>query len=355
MEDGKNQFQSGSSSMKNQSNFSQSGNKDPNVIKVMKKRRIEDVSTDGTKFVPRPMGEKNLNLPQGNSRNDPLRPPSVPTSGSNFINLNNLNLPQRERDSSGVKIMPQTFPQTFPQAFPPSQPMSSFPGNNAISGNQVGPGSARTDRTDKGILMVNNKQERRPSNDADISLRGEDFGSGFQKKSTTSVAPQTSSMTARPPSAPSSSSHFPSSTSFSSSAFNPSSSVTFPSTSIFLPPTSKFPSSLHNSNSTTSHTTSHSAHTTTTASSTTATTTPSEPRQRNRPVTIKNETSSLHTQPIAGGVLVSGTLQRAKPGPKPKLQFASDGDNSTVSVKLFYLRITSFVFCFRCFMSINIF
>jgi hypothetical protein len=33
---------------------------------------------------------------------------------------------------------------------------------------------------------------------------------------------------------------------------------------------------------------------------------------------------------ITGGVIVSGTLQRAKPGPKPRLQFTSDGDNSTV-------------------------
>ena len=31
-----------------------------------------------------------------------------------------------------------------------------------------------------------------------------------------------------------------------------------------------------------------------------------------------------------GGVIVSGTLQRAKPGPKPRLQFTSDGDSNTV-------------------------
>lgn len=34
-----------------------------------------------------------------------------------------------------------------------------------------------------------------------------------------------------------------------------------------------------------------------------------------------------------GGVIVSGTLQRAKPGPKPRLQFTSDGDSNTVSKK----------------------
>ena len=53
------------------------------------------------------------------------------------------------------------------------------------------------------------------------------------------------------------------------------------------------------------------------------------------------KTESLHatninahnapTGPLrTGGVIVSGILQRAKPGPKPKLQFTSDGDNSTV-------------------------
>ena len=39
-----------------------------------------------------------------------------------------------------------------------------------------------------------------------------------------------------------------------------------------------------------------------------------------------------------GGVIVSGTLQRAKPGPKPRLQFTSDGDSNTVrKIFIFYM------------------
>jgi hypothetical protein len=38
---------------------------------------------------------------------------------------------------------------------------------------------------------------------------------------------------------------------------------------------------------------------------------------------------SMHSNSV-GGVIVSGTLQRAKPGPKPRLQFTSDGDSNTV-------------------------
>ena len=37
-----------------------------------------------------------------------------------------------------------------------------------------------------------------------------------------------------------------------------------------------------------------------------------------------------------GGVIVSGTLQRAKPGPKPRLQFTSDGDSNTVRMETIF-------------------
>jgi hypothetical protein len=46
---------------------------------------------------------------------------------------------------------------------------------------------------------------------------------------------------------------------------------------------------------------------------------------------------------ITGGVIVSGTLQRAKPGPKPRLQFTSDGDNSTVRVMLYCVYLGSVI------------
>lgn len=80
----------------------------------------------------------------------------------------------------------------------------------------------------------------------------------------------------------------------------------------------KFPASM------TSATSLSSAISTSTSTGTSNSILKSPPRTDSAPTA-----RTMHAS-ITGGVIVSGTLQRAKPGPKPRLQFTSDGDSSTV-------------------------